>query len=90
MKQGESKKGGVAVILSPKAQSLYVDGSYRSYFGDTYRGRLISITLAATPIFVMYAPKIAKVRATFSVRLMKFLEVITTGALIIIGKFNED
>ena len=94
LKKGEPRKGGVAIILSPKARQLYVDGSYQTHLKDICRGRLMSILLDDTRIFVMYAPQKYKERETFVKNLESDLKKTEksdkTKALILMGDFNED
>ena len=77
---------GVAIILSPKAQLLYE--SHFAHF-PTYPGRLLSVSLTNTDIFMMNAPQTAGERQIFLVHLRDVFQA-REGDLFLMGDFNED
>ena len=79
-------RDGVAIILSPKAQLLYE--SYLAHI-PAYPGRLLSVLLTNTDIFMMYAPQQAGTKRLFLERLIDALQR-RERALILMGDLNED
>ena len=77
---------GAAIILPPKAQLLYE--SYLEHVTD-YPGRLLSVSLTHTDIFMMHSPQKADNKQRFLVYLRAVLPE-GERALVLLGDFDED